>query len=203
MPDPQRVILASASVYRQRMLQAAGVACEVRPADIDEVGLRKVYARELPSPPPAEVALRLAEEKAVTVSRAAVDALVIGSDQVLEIGGDVLSKPPTLAAAREQLLALRGRTHTLPTAVAIAWNGAVTWRHVEAPRLTMRNFDDDFLDDYISKVGLAVTTTVGGYQVEGLGAQLMERIEGDYFAIVGLPLLPLLAALRARGVGLQ
>jgi septum formation protein len=145
------------------------------------------------------IALALAEAKAHQVSALEPDAVVIGSDQVLVCGGELFSKPMSVAAARRQLKALRGLTHALPTAVVLARAGEVLWSHIEEPELTMRDFSDAFLTAYLKEMGRSVTETVGGYKLEGLGGQLFDRIEGDYFSIIGLPLFPLLQALRGLG----
>ncbi len=141
----------------------------------------------------------LAELKAVSVSQRA-PGFVIGADQMLALDGEVFDKPADLAEARAHLLRLRGRRHELVTALVIAVDGAPIWRHVETPRLEMRDFSDDFLESYLERAGARLCASVGAYQLEGLGAQLFERIEGDYFSILGLPLLPLLAFLREHGM---
>ena len=148
---------------------------------------------------PAAVAVRLAGLKAVQISARHPDDLVIGADQILALERSIFGKPADLAAARAQLTALRGQTHTLPTAVVLARGGKVIWKHVATAEMTMRNFDDAFLESYLAAVGMTVTETCGGYQLEGLGVQLFDRIDGDYFTVIGLPLLPLLAELRRCG----
>src|SRR6185295_6761010 len=148
---------------------------------------------------PAEIAAALADAKALAVSRLIMDAVVIGADQVLDFEGERWTKPDTIAAARGQLQRLAGRSHTLATAVAIGRGGDIVWRHLEAPRLTMRPLSDADIDAYLARVGYSVLTSVGAYQVEGVAIQLFEAIAGDYFAILGLPLLPLLAELRRQG----
>jgi septum formation protein len=193
------LILASGSRFRRQMLEQAGVRLRVQPPDVDETALKKQYKLENPRILPTQVAMRLAVAKATTVSALNAKALVIGSDQVLDFEGRVLSKPRTVAAARKRLLRLRCERHRLPTAVVLVRGGAIAWQHLEVPQLTMRNFSDAFLDTYLAAEGNAVTETAGGYKIEALGAQLFESIEGDYFSIIGLPLLPLLAALRQFG----
>lgn len=148
---------------------------------------------------PRDQADALAELKALSVSRGSPD-FVIGGDQMLAVEGDVLDKPKDLAEARSHLERLRGRTHELITAAVVAREGAIIWRHIDTPKLKMRAFSDAFLDDYISRAGEATLKSVGAYQLEGLGAQLFERVEGDYFSVLGLPLLPLLAFLREHGI---
>ena len=178
------------------MLENAGVSFSVAPADVDEVAARA----KMSDMAPGAVALQLAGLKALEVSRRFPDALVIGADQVLALEGRIFGKPIDRAAARAQLLQLRGRTHTLPTAVVLAQAGRAVWDHLGVAQLEMRPFGDGFLDAYLAAAGEVVTETVGGYALEGLGAQLFERIEGDYFTVIGLPLIPLLAELRRRGV---
>ncbi len=194
------LVLASASRARREMLAAAGVAFTVEPADVDEPAIRlHLHAGGL-SPEPAHVAQILARAKAEDVSRKHADSLVVGADQVLALDARLLTKPADEAAARSALLQLKGRTHELHSAVALAERGKVSWVHTAAARLTMRDFSDGFLDDYLLRAGDRITQSVGGYELEGLGVQLFERIEGDYFTILGLPLLPLLGELRARGI---
>lgn len=198
MADPMRreLVLASASPFRRRLLEAAGAAFKVAPADVDEPAIRQ----GLKSADPSSVAAALAAAKAEAVSRKLPQALVIGADQVLALGGDIFSKPRDLADARGQLQQLRGKAHSLPTASALALDGKVVWRHIEAPKLVMRAFSDAFLERYLAECGESICQIVGAYEIEGRGIQLFERIEGDIFTIIGLPLLPLLAELRARGV---
>lgn len=195
-PRPRELILASASPFRRRMLEAAGVAFRVMPADVDEPALR----RRMPPGSLAHVAATLAQAKAVAVSQVAPGALVIGADQVLAFGEELLSKPQDLNDARGQLRKLRGKAHHLHTGVALAEAGEVVWTHVGTAQLVMRAFSDVFLDGYLADMGPSVCRTVGGYEIEGRGIQLFERFGGDLFTIVGLPLLPLLAELRTRGM---
>lgn len=193
-----KLILASSSSYRLAMLRAAGVAVEVVPASVEETAERqRMAARPVPLSP-ADVAIELAKLKARDVSRRFPGSLVIGSDQVLSLNGEIFSKPHDIQSARAQLTRLRGATHTLPTAVVLAVDDIVVWQHLSKAALTMRLFSDTFLDHYLERQGIGVTETVGGYKIEGLGSQLFERIEGDNFTIVGLPLLPLLEQLRQR-----
>jgi len=188
-----RLILASASKIRAAMLANAGVAFTVVTADIneDEAKIKGAGARD--------VAMDLACRKALAVSQAQPGALVLGADQVLEFEGNLLSKSPDMDVLAALLRRLRGKPHALVTAAALARGGQVVWRHVEEARLFMRNFSDGFLAGYLAREGKGVLSSVGGYRLEGFGAQLFERIEGDYFAILGLPLLPVLAALRKEG----
>lgn len=169
------------------------------PADLDERALReklRMQGRTAPS----VVAEELARAKAEAVSRARPDALVIGADQILALGEEIFEKPADLAAARAHLLKLRGREHRLHCGVALADAGRTTWSATDSARLVMREFSASFLDDYLQRVGPAACESVGAYQFEGRGIQLFERVDGDYFTILGLPLLPLLAELRARGM---
>jgi septum formation protein len=197
MAEPRRrqLVLASASPSRRRMLEAAGVAFEVVPADVDEEALR----RRLAGVPVARIAETLARAKAEAVSARLPEALVIGADQVLALGDRVLGKPHGTAEAREQLKLLRGTAHSLHTAVGLALAGATVWSHADTASLVMRPFSDTFLEGYLAEMGERVCQTVGAYEIEGRGVQLFERVAGDQFTIIGLPLLPLLAELRARG----
>lgn len=197
------LVLASASRSRRQLLEAAGLTFAVMPADLDERAIRERHAADGQSSDPAAVAALLARAKAQAVSRARRDALVIGADQILALGDEIFEKPANLAAARSHLGRLRGRTHHLHSAVALAEAGQVTWAQTDTAALTMREFSDAFLGEYISQAGEAICQSVGAYQLEGLGVQLFERIDGDYFTILGLPLLPLLTELRARGMMLS
>jgi septum formation protein len=191
------ILLASASAIRASLLRRAGLAFAVEAAGIDEDEVKRRLRRE--GAPAEQVAAALAELKAVHVSQRHPQALVIGADQMLECGGAWLDKPGDLDQARAQLLALRGRAHRLISGAALARGGVVLWRHVAEARLEMRPFSDAFLGRYLAAAGSEICASVGGYQLEGLGAQLFARIEGDYFTVLGLPLLPLLAALREHG----
>ena len=191
----QPLVLASKSAVRHAILRDAGIPVEIMPADIDERGIeQRAGTRD-----PGEVAALLAREKARAAARRQPGRLVLGADQTLALGERRFSKPPDLVAAREQLKALRGRTHELHTAIALVRDGDVAFEHREIARLTMRAFSDTFLDDYLAVMGSAVTTSVGGYQLEKVGIQLFERVEGDHFVILGLPLLALLQHLRQAG----
>jgi len=180
------------------MLEAAGLVFTVAPAGIDEGEIkRRERARNCA---PAAIAAVLARIKAEAVSARRPNDVVIGADQVLECAGELMDKPADRAAARLQLISLRARAHGLHTAVSLAIGGVSVWCHCEPARLLMRPFSDAFLAWYLAAVGENVLETVGAYQVEGLGIQLFERIEGDHFTIMGLPLVPLLHELRRRGV---
>ena len=190
------LLLASKSAVRRALLQAAGIEVETEAADIDE---RTIEAQAGLSDP-GEVAKLLAREKARTVSLKQPGRVVLGADQTLALGARRFSKAADRAAARDQLRALRGKTHALHSAVAVMRDGAVLFERVAVARLTMREFSDGFLESYLDAVGDAATTSVGGYQLEGLGVQLFERIDGDHFTILGLPLLPLLQWMRGAGL---
>lgn len=192
------LILASASASRAAMLRQAGLEFEIRPARIDEEEIKLSMKSDGVSL--RDVATALAELKAHRISTAEPQDFVIAADSMLACDGRWYDKPADMAAAREQLLSLRGKTHELVTAVALARGGSVIWRQIEAARLTMRKFSDAFVDAYLAQAGDAVLSSVGCYQLEGLGAQLFSRIQGDYFAILGLPLLPLLDILRENKV---
>ena len=198
MTQRRSLILASASKSRATLLRAAGVAVEIIPAHTDEDSVKASLKAE--DATAAQCAETLAELKAVQVSQRHDNALVIGADQMLECDGAWFDKPTDMAGARDHLVNLRGKTHALPTAVAVALNGARIWHHVAVPRLTMRPFSDAFIDGYLALAGPAVLTSVGAYQLEGPGAQLFSRIDGDFFTILGLPLLELLAFLREHDV---
>ena len=191
--DP--LVLASRSAVRRTLLEAAGVPVEVRPADIDERSLET----GVPSEAPAAVAALLARQKALAVAALHPARLVLGADQVLALDAKLFSKPADRAAARAQLRALSGRTHELHAAIAFVRDATVVFEHVGTARLTMRSFSDRFLDAYLEAVGSAATASVGAYQIEGLGIQLFERVEGDYFTVLGLPLLTALDFLRRHG----
>lgn len=188
----QPLVLASKSEVRRAVLAAAGVPVEVRPADIDERALES----SVPAKDPGVVAALLAREKARAICQRMPGRLVLGADQTLALRQRRFSKPADRNAAREQLKALRGQTHELHAAIALLRDGDTVFEYRAAARLTMRAFSDDFLDAYLAAAGAAVTASVGAYQVEKLGIQLFERIEGDHFTIVGLPLLQLLHYLR-------
>ena len=193
------LILASQSRARKTLLANAGLAFEAVPADIDERGVQQ--ASKLSGP--GEIAKLLAREKAVWVSGRNAGHYVIGADQTLALGERLFNKPDGRVAAAEQLRALSGQTHELHSAIAIALDGKVAFETIAVARMTMRPLSEDEIRLYLDEAGDAVTTSVGAYQLEGLGVHLFERIEGDHFTILGLPLLPLLAFLRReRLIGL-
>jgi septum formation protein len=192
---PRTLVLASASAGRRQTLQAAGVVFDVVPSTVDEMAVRATLSGATPS----GIAEALARAKAADVSRRMPHALVMGADQVLALDDSLLSKPRDVAEARKQLVLLRGKTHALHTAVALAERSEAVWSRVETAALTMRCFSDAFLDAYLRAAGERVCASVGAYEIEGRGIQLFERVAGDHFTIVGLPLLPLLRELRGRG----
>lgn len=188
------LILASNSATRKALLRNAGLSFSVQPAAIDE---RAVEAAALGKTTNAlTVAEHLAKAKAVAVSAFNTSALVIGADQTLTFDGGLLHRPENHHEARKQLIALKGRTHHLHAGVALARNGAVLWSHVETAGMTMRQFSDAELDEVLLLEGDAVLSSVGAYRLEGPSVRLFEAIAGDYFTVLGLPLLPLLAAIR-------
>jgi len=194
----EAVVLASGSMTRRRMLQAAGIAVTVDPAAIDEDEIKR--SLRAGGGNAAECATALAETKALRVSTRHKNLLVLGTDQILECDGAFFDKPKDRASAAAQLAALAGRRHHLVSAAAVARNGAVIWRHVDRAELSMRPLSERFISRYIEAGGEDLLQTVGAYRLEGLGAQLFERTEGDFFTILGLPLLPLLAFLRDQGL---
>jgi septum formation protein len=191
------IILASASAARAALLRAAGVDFVARPAAVDEALLKREM--RLGGGSALDCAAALAEAKAQHISNRHPEALVVGADQLLAIGSEWFDKPGDLAAARAQLLILRGRTHALASAVCVACAGVVLWHVVSVPEMTMRRFSDAFIDAYIAAEGDALLGSVGAYRLEGRGAQLFSRITGDHFAVLGLPLIELLGFLRQRG----
>jgi septum formation protein len=198
--DGPRLVLASGSAVRARLLADAGLAFDVRDSRVDEDTEKKRFAGGDKSADTDALALTLAETKALAVSDTEPGALVIGADQILSCGAKRYDKPRNMAEARANLRAFRGRTHTLHSAVVLAKDGAIVWRHVGQAHLAMRHFSDAFLDEYLGLLGEKVKTSVGCYQLEGPGIQLFDTIDGDYFTILGLPLLALLPALRRYSV---
>src|SRR4029078_7373662 len=196
----REIVLPSGSRARREMLAAAGLHFTVQAADVDEPAIRARLLKDDASIEPKRIAAVLAAAKAEDVSGKIGGSLIIGADQVLALGDELLSKAPYMEAARAAWRKLRGRTHELHSAVAFAEKGKVTWAHVATARLTMRDFSDAFLDDYLLRAGDRVGQSVGAYELEGIGVQLFDRIEGDYFTILGLPVMPVLAELRVRGI---
>jgi len=198
LPVPQ-LVLASGSRTRAAMLEQAGVTAILDRPLVDEDEVKAAGRAEGVS---ADiVAEALAELKAQRITRRHPGALVVGADQMLECEGRWFDKPADRAAARAQLLDLRGKTHRLVSCAVVVRDGERMWHKIDSARLTMRTFSEAFLDDYLDRVGDDVLHSVGAYQLEGLGAQLFHRVEGDFFTILGLPLLPLLGFLRVHGVG--
>ncbi len=191
------LVLASGSASRRALLAGAGVTAEALKPNIDEETLRTAMRAD--HMPIKDQAMRLAELKALKISDQH-KGLVIGGDQMLALGARAFDKPVDRQGARAHLKALSGQTHVLETAITIAENGEIVWRHLARPQLTMRTLSDSFIDSYLDVVGDTVLSTVGAYQLEGPGSQLFTQIEGDYFSILGLPLLPLLEYLRIRGI---
>jgi septum formation protein len=192
-----RIVLASGSPTRVRLLENAGLRFTATAAPVDERAVEKpLRDRGATS---VEVAATLAAAKALAVSKSEKDALVIGADQVLDLDGRQWSKAASRDDAAAQLRALSGKTHSLVSAVAAARGGEVVWRHMAEARLTMRSLTDADIAAHLARVGDAALKSVGTYQIEGAGIRLFERIDGDYFTILGLPLLPLLAFLRQLG----
>jgi septum formation protein len=191
------LILASSSVARHRLFAAAGLEFVVEPARIDEASIKTRFTVNGRSA--SDCALALAEAKARQVAADHPGALVIGADQILVCGGEWFDKPASLAEARSQLQTLRGRVHKLVTAACVVQEQACIWQGERWAKLTMREFSDTFLDAYLAAEGTAVLGSVGAYRLEGRGIQLFAQVEGDYFAILGLPLIELLGFLRERG----
>lgn len=194
MTAENKLILASGSPFRKQLMEAAGLTFAAEPARIDE--------REIESPlvasgaSPEGVAAALARAKAEDVAGRNPQAFVIGSDQVMSMDGRLFHKCTSVDIAREQLRSMRGKTHRLSSAISIVRSGQEVWSHISVADLTFREFTEAFLDSYIADAGPKVLLTVGAYSYEGLGQQLFEKVEGDFFTIIGLPMLPLLAALR-------
>ena len=190
------LILASQSKSRQALLRAAGMPFEAIPADIDERGIQAASGLSNPG----AIAALLAKSKALHVAAAHAGRVVVGADQTLALGAKMFSKPSGRDQALSQLRELAGRSHELHSAIAVVRDAKILFEHVAVARMTMRVMNDRGLETYLDAAGSAVTTSVGAYQLEGLGVHLFERIEGDHFTILGLPLLPLLDALRKQGL---
>nr|WP_280644120.1 nucleoside triphosphate pyrophosphatase [Brevundimonas alba] len=190
------MILASKSAARRAMLEGAGVPFSVQVADVDEDSVKAVHD-------PADavgLAVELARVKALAVSRHDPDAWVLGADQTLAFDGGLVSKATSLAVARDRLASMRGREHQLHSGAALARNGQVVWSGVDSVTLRVRDFSDAFLDAYVAAEGEALLSCVGSYRLEGMGSQLFEAVDGDYFTVLGMPLWPVLAELRRAGV---
>lgn len=194
------LILASGSSARRALLTSAGLKFDVIPADIDERAVKDAVRSRDKNTTPAQIAAHLAAEKARAVSLQHPRALVLGADQVLAFEGGIQSKVADVKAAHDVLAALRGKTHELVSAAALARRGEIVWQTCERAKLSMRNFSDSFLEAYLAEAGAGILDCVGCYKLEGLGVQLFDKIEGDYFTILGLPLVGLLGALRRESV---
>lgn len=190
------LLLASGSLVRATLLRGAGVPFEVQNSHVDEDAIKERFADSNID----ALAILLAEAKALAVSKDNPAALVIGADQILSCNGERFDKPRDMVEARANLQKFQGTSHRLHSAIVLAENGRIIWRHSDHADLTMRPFSDAFLEHYLATVGARALTSVGCYQLEGAGIQLFQKITGDYFTILGLPLLPLLAELRTRGV---
>lgn len=193
-----KLILASGSTIRAEMLRNAGVEVETQVARVDEATIKGSMLAE--NARPRDIADTLAEMKARRVAMKHPEALVLGADQVLVCDGQLFDKPETVEEARAHLKTLRGKAHELLSAAVIFENGTPVWRHIGRAQLMMREFSDEFLDAYVAEQGDDLLTTVGAYKLEGVGAQLFSRVQGDYFSVLGLPLLEVLEFLRSRGV---
>lgn len=192
----ERLVLASRSAARRAMLTEAGVAFALEDAGVDEEAIKIALADASPE----ALAVELAMAKALAVSRRDAEAWVLGADQTLSFDGGLVSKAGSLGEARDRLIAMRGRTHQLHSGAALARNGSVVWSGVDSATMRMRDFSDAFLDAYLEREGQGLLACVGSYRLEGLGSQLFEAVEGDYFTVLGLPLWPVLAELRRAGV---
>ena len=190
------LILASGSQIRKTTLASAGVEFEVRPSRVDEDAIKQAQGHL----DPADIACLLAAEKACEVSKTFPDHLVLGADQTMELDGQLLDKLPQRDLARQRLISMRGKMHYLHSGLVLAKNGKPLWELAESSKLYVRDFSDEFLDYYLESAGDELTASVGAYAYEALGAQLFDRVEGDFYSITGLPLLPLMAALRDFGV---
>ena len=195
-----KLILASASSSRQQMLRAAGVAFDVVPAEIDEAAVRDAVMAADDGLSPSDVAELLATQKALAVSGGQPGRLVLGGDQILTSEGRVYEKAKSLDELRSTLLALSGKTHQLHSAAALVRDGEVVWSTLANVNVAFRPYDPAFVGWYLGTVGEAALSSVGGYHLEGLGAQLVRRIDGDFFAVLGMPLIEVLGALREHGI---
>lgn len=194
MTSPTPLILASKSAARRAILTGAGVAFDVKVAGVDEEALKT------PGVDAAELAVELARAKALAVSELHPEALVLGADQTLAFDGGLVSKAPNLDEARARLVQMRGKAHQLHSGAALARNGQVIWSGVDTVQMRMRDFSDAFLDAYLAAEGHELLACVGSYRLEGMGSQLFEAVEGDYFTVLGLPFWPVLDQLRHAGV---
>ena len=191
------IILASGSQIRREILQSAGLGFSVKTSRVDEAAIKAAMLQE--NAAPRDIADALAEAKAVKVSRIE-QGFVIGADQIMVMDGQIYDKPKTMSEAKDRLLSMRGKPHFLVGAVVVCEHGVPVWRHMSKTTLHVRDFSEHFLDDYLAAEGEGVLSSVGAYKFEGRGAQLFSKVEGDFFSILGLSLLPLLDYLRTRGV---
>lgn len=196
MTDAPRIILASGSAIRRAILSSAQIPFEVMKPEVDEDVIKRESASEGLALEP--LAMRLAEAKCMDIA-AKTDAIVIGSDQIMEFGGRAYDKPATMAEAKARLMETQGAAHSLINAVAVARNGEIIWRNLDRPKLVMRTLTEAEIDAYLDAAGPEILHSVGAYQIEKLGSRLFERIEGDHFAVLGLSLYPLLDLLRQEG----
>lgn len=194
----QSLVLASASTTRQKMLINAGVSVDVVPSSVDEAAIKESLLAA--AAPPRDIADSLADAKARSVSFMQPNRIVLGSDQILTLGGRVFSKAATFDQAAETLRALSGRSHQLISAAVIYGGGQPVWRAATSATMHVRNLSDDFIDHYLTSIGDDAFSSVGCYQLEGLGAQLFDKVDGDYYTVLGLPLLPVLDFLRRQGM---
>ena len=192
------LVLASQSQARQDLLRNAGLVFEAVPAKVDESEMK--LSLQAAGASAKETAVALAELKALKISRDFPGHLIVGADQMLECNGVWFDKPADMSHARAHLSALRGKTHMLQNAVCVARSGTIIWHYTNSASLEMRAFSDEFLDEYLQKAGENILSSVGAYQLEGIGSQLFNRVEGDFFSILGLPLLPLIDFLRGHGI---
>jgi septum formation protein len=197
IPKSETVVLASSSNTRRDILEKAGVVVEAIAPRIDEEEIKQAMIAE--NAGGADIAEVLAEQKARSVSRQRPQDLVIGADQILEMDGQIYSKPENLAAARHALTALRGREHRLFSCVCVLRDGQRLWHNLDSAKLTMRAFSDEFLETYLQSIEDQAFAGPGSYRIEDVGSQLFSKVSGDYFTILGLPLLPLLEYLRVQG----
>lgn len=188
------LVLASASPFRRMLLENAGIAFQAKAADIDERAIEGEVERQGSSP--QEVALILAEAKARNIGQTFPDDIIIGSDQTMSLGARVYHKPRDMNEARDHLLSLSGQVHQLNSGIVLTRGNDILWKHVSSARMSVRVLSPEFIDAHLARVGTKALSSVGAYQLEGEGIQLFDKIEGDYFTILGLPMLPLLAKLR-------
>ncbi len=194
----EKLILGSASPFRRQLMENAGLTFDVQAARIDERAVEA--ALEPDAKDPANIALQLARAKALSISAQTPDAFVIGSDQTMSMDGEIFHKCQSEEEAATQILSMAGRTHELNSAVVISRDQDVVWEHVSVAHMTFRHFDAGFVETYLKLAGKPVLQSVGAYQLEGVGIQLFDKIDGDYFTVLGLPMLPLLDALRKLGI---